>query len=199
MTAGRNPRLLGTACAGLVASAAALWGASEAVWFRVSSTVAGRAGQLVDFTGAQVRPSFGGVALLALAGIAGVVATAGPLRRAVGGLLALAGAAVAGAAVLSLLVSPFAADSGSLPAAPPGVAVDALRHAPTTTTPAPWLAVLGGVLLLAVGLLVLVRERRLPRLGARYAAPGARPAPTDPDRAAWQDLDAGRDPTDRPD
>jgi hypothetical protein len=70
---------------------------------------------------------------------------------------------------------------------------------PTATTPAPWLAVLGGAVLLAVGLVVLVRERRLPRLGARYAAPGARPAPTDPDRAAWQDLDAGRDPTNRAD
>ncbi|CAA9401469.1 MAG: hypothetical protein AVDCRST_MAG66-1483, partial [uncultured Pseudonocardia sp.] len=43
----------------------------------------------------------------------------------------------------------------------------------------------------------LLTERRLPRLGTRYAAPGARrPPPTDPDRAAWQDLDAGRDPTD---
>lgn len=194
-----SPRLLGLACLGLVASAAALWGASEAVWYRVSATVAGRPEQLVDFTGAQVRPSFGGVALLALAGVAGLVAAAGPLRRAVGALLALAGAVVAGAAVLSLLVSPFASDGGSLSPAPPGVTVDSLRLAPTETTPAPWLAVLGGVLLLAVGLVVLVRERRLPRLGARYAAPGARPAPTDPDRAAWQDLDAGRDPTNRAD
>jgi hypothetical protein len=58
---------------------------------------------------------------------------------------------------------------------------------------------MSAAVLLAVGLGVLVRERRLPRLGARYAAPGARPAPTDPDRAAWQDLDAGRDPTNRAD
>ena len=176
-----TPRLLGLACAGLVVSAGALWGASEAVWYQVGTTVAGRAGQLVDVTGAQVRPSLGGVALLALAGIAGLVATGGLLRRIVGGLLALTGAAVAGAAVLSLLASPTASDG------------------PTATTPAPWLAVLGGAVLLAVGLVVLVRERRLPRLGARYAAPGARPAPTDPDRAAWQDLDAGRDPTNRAD
>lgn len=193
-----SPRLLGLACLGLVASAAALWGASEATWYRVSATVAGRPEQLVDFTGGQVRPSFGGVALLALTGVAGVVATGGLLRRVVGALLALAGTAVAGAAVLSLLVSPFASD-GALPSAPPGVTVDALRYAPTATTPAPWLAVLGGVLLLVVGLVVLVRERRLPRLGARYAAPGARSVPADPDRAAWQDLDAGRDPTNRAD
>lgn len=184
-----SPRLLGLSCAGLVVSAAALWGASEAVWYRVGSTVAGRAVQLVDVTGAQVRPSFGGVALLALAGIAGVVATGGLLRRVVGALLALAGIAVAGAAVVSLL--PFASDVPT-------------ETGPTETTPAPWLAVLGGAVLLAVGIVVLVRERRLPRLSARYAAEGvgggaARPAPTDPDRAAWQDLDAGRDPTNRAD
>jgi len=57
--------------------------------------------------------------------------------------------------------------------------------------------VLAGALLAAAGAPALLAERRLPRLGARYAAPGTRrPPPSDPDRAAWQDLDAGRDPTD---
>jgi hypothetical protein len=73
--------------------------------------------------------------------------------------------------------------------------VDALRDQPTEVTAAPLLVVAGAVVLLAVGVLVLVRERRLPRLGARYAAPGERRAERDPDRAAWQDLDEGRDPT----
>jgi hypothetical protein len=55
-------------------------------------------------------------------------------------------------------------------------------------------AALGAILLLAAGVALVVADRRLPRLGARYAA---RPAhePTDPDRAAWDALDAGRDPT----
>ena len=163
-------RLLGPVCAGLVAAAAALWGGSQAVWYRVTEAVPGGGQQVVEVTGAQARPAFGGVALLALAGVAGVVATGGPLRRVVGGLLVLAGAAVAVSAVASLLTA-------------------------TGTTAAPLLAVVGGLLLVAAGLVVLMRERRLPRLGARYAAPGARPAPSDPDRAAWQDLDAGRDPT----
>lgn len=195
MTGGRatGGRLLGLVCSGLAAAAAALWGGSQAVWYRVTAAVAGGGQQVVEVTGAQARPALGGVALLALAAVAGVVATGGVLRRVVGGLLVLAGGAVAVTAVLSLLVTPFATD-GSVPAVA-GVDVEALRYAPTTTTPAPLLAVLGGVLLLAAGVVVLLRERRLPRLGARYAAPGARPAPTDPDRAAWQDLDAGRDPT----
>lgn len=174
-----RPRLLGPVCAGLVAAAAALWGGSQAVWYRVTEAVAGGGQQVLEVTGAQARPAFGGVALLALAGVAGVVATGGLLRRVVGGLLALAGAAVVVSAVVSLIDAPDAA----------GV------DAPATATSAPLLAVLGGVLLVAAGLVVLLRERRLPRLGARYAAPGARPAPSDPDRAAWQDLDAGRDPT----
>jgi hypothetical protein len=49
--------------------------------------------------------------------------------------------------------------------------------------------------LLAAGVFVLVRERRLARLGARYAAPGNRRVTADPDRAAWEALDEGRDPT----
>ncbi len=198
-----GPRTLGLVCAGLLVSAAALWGASEAVWYRVSVAVAGRAEQVVEFTGAQVRPSLGGVALVALAGVAGVVATGGAVRRIVGGLLAAAGLAVGGAGLLGLLTSPFASDgpAASLPTPPPGVTLDALRYQPTDTTPAPLLAVLGGLLLVAVGVLVLVREARLPRFGARYAtgrvgSGGARPPPTDPDRAAWEELDAGLDPTD---
>jgi hypothetical protein len=58
--------------------------------------------------------------------------------------------------------------------------------------------VAGAGVLLAVGVLVAVRERRLPRLGSRYAAPGQRVVEQDPDRAAWRELDAGRDPTSDP-
>jgi hypothetical protein len=154
----RSPRTLGLVCAGLVASAALLWGASAVVW----EPGAGR-------TGTQVAPSLTGVALLALAGVAGVLATGGLARRLVGGLLAAAGAAQTVAALAAL-----------------GAA----------GTPAPLLAVAGGLLLLAAGVLVALREPWLPRLGARYAAPGApKRRQADPDRAAWEALDAGEDPT----
>jgi uncharacterized membrane protein (TIGR02234 family) len=183
-------RQLSTAGAGLALSAVLLWAASATVWYRVlpdgavSSEV-----PPVELTGAQVAPWLGGTALLALAGVAGVVATGGVLRRLVGGLLGLAGVGVLLFGVRALLVYP------SLPEPPAGVSVDELRDQPTDGTGAPLLVIAGAVVLLAVGLLVLVRERRLPRLGARYAAPGERRAERDPDRAAWQDLDAGRDPT----
>lgn len=186
----RSPRALAGVCAGLLVASASLWGAGVAVWYRVSPSGRGP----VDLSGAQVSPALSGVALLALAGVAAVVATGGLLRRAVGLLLALAGAAVGVVAARGLLADPFATD-GALPALPPGMSAEALRYQLTETTPAPWLAVAGALVLVAAGLHVAVRERGLARLGARYAAPGRRPREVDPDRAAWQDLDAGRDPT----
>ncbi|MHA6621993.1 Trp biosynthesis-associated membrane protein [Pseudonocardia sp. DLS-67] len=150
-------------CAGLVLSAVLLWAGSATVWQRVHPA----GSPPVELTGAQVAPWLGGTALLALAGVAGVVATGGVLRRLVGGLLALVGIAVAVLGVRAL----------------------------AGATAAPLLVIAGAVVLLAVGTLVLVRERRLPRLGARYAAPGERRVERDPDRAAWEELDQGRDPS----
>jgi hypothetical protein len=164
-----SPRALGTACAGLALSAVLLWAGSATVWYRVLRPGAAP----VELTGASVAPWLGGTALLALAGVAGVVATGGVLRRLVGALLGLAGAGVLVLGMQALLTDPNATDA----------------------TGAPLLAVAGALVLLAVGITVLVRERRLPRLGARYAAPGERRAERDPDRAAWEELDEGRDPT----
>ncbi|HEY0814086.1 MAG TPA: Trp biosynthesis-associated membrane protein [Pseudonocardia sp.] len=178
----RRGRALGLACLGLAVAAGLLWGASAAVWYRAAPP--GRSPVATD--GAAALPALTGVALLALAGIAGVVATAGLFRRALACLLGLAGVAVAWFAAAGLF---------SPPAAPAG-ADDALRQ---SVTAAPLLAVAGGLALLVVGVFVLLREPRLARLGARYAAAGARPTITDPDRAAWVALDEGRDPTAEPD
>jgi hypothetical protein len=165
-------------CAGLALSAALLWAGSATVWQRVLPAGAAP----VELTGAQVAPWLTGTALLALAGVAGVVAAGGVLRRLVGALLALAGLGAVVFALRALL-------------APAAVTVDGVRHEPGEPTAAPLLAVAAAVVLLAVGITVLVRERGLPRLGPRYAAPGGRAVERDPDRAAWQELDEGRDPT----
>ncbi|MEJ3654277.1 Trp biosynthesis-associated membrane protein [Actinomycetes bacterium KLBMP 9759] len=142
-------RLLAAACAGLVVSAAVLWGASAAGWPEGSNG-----------TGLT------GPALLALAGVAGVVAASGVVRRALGVLLGLVGVLAAGVGV---------AGAGA--------------------APGPWIAVGGGALLLVTGSFVMLREGAMARFGARYSAAGTRAAQGDPDRVAWQDLDAGRDPT----
>ncbi|TQM14007.1 Trp biosynthesis-associated membrane protein [Pseudonocardia kunmingensis] len=196
MTARPRPRALVTACAGLALAAGLLWIGGTAVWYRVPSAT----GAPDSVTGAQVAPWLGGVALLALAGIAGLVASGGVLRRVVGVVLALAGAGVLAFALTALFADPGATDvpASALPQSPHGESVDDLRRQTAQGTPAPLLPAAGGLLLLGVGALVAVRERSLPRLGARYAAPGERRVVQDPDRAAWQALDAGQDPTTDP-
>ncbi len=198
---GSGSRALWLACAGLGAAAVLLWAGSATIWYVVAPP--GRSP--VELIGSRVSAAPGGTALLALAGVAALVAAGGLLRRAVGLLLALAGFLTATIAVQALLGNPFATDApdSALPQPPPGVSLAALRHQPTDTTWAPLLATAGAVLMVGVGVFVLLREARLPRLGARFGArPGGRPrrAELDPDRAAWQELDAGRDPTlDEPD
>ena len=178
----RTGRALGLACVGLGLAAALLWGASATVWFQ--ATPPGRASVVAD--GAAVLPSLTGVALVALAGVAAVVATAGIVRRVLACLLGLAGVAVAGFAVAAALAPVLPATA--LPAG----SADAARPA---VTAAPLLAVAGGLVLAGVGVFVLLREPRMARLGARYTAAGTRSTVTDPDRAAWVALDEGRDPT----
>jgi uncharacterized membrane protein (TIGR02234 family) len=184
----RSARLLALGCLGLAAAAGLLWGASAIVWLRV--TPPGRSTSA--FTGAQVAPSLTGFALVALAGVAALVATGGVVRRVLAGLLGVAGVAVAwtGVQVLTRTGSLLDGVAGTGAGPPPTVA-----PADLATTAAPLLAGAAGLVLLAVAVFVVLREPRLARLGARYAAPGKRPVEIDPDRAAWQALDAGRDPT----
>jgi hypothetical protein len=149
-----SPRALGTACAGLALSAVLLWAGSATVWYRVLRPGAAP----VELTGASVAPWLGGTALLALAGVAGVVATGGVLRRLVGALLGLAGAGVLVLGVQALLTDPNATDA----------------------TGAPLLAVAGALVLLAVGIAVLVRgaaaaPARRTVCGAGGATGGTRP------------------------
>lgn len=182
-------RLLGWVLVGLVAGAVLLWGGSVAVWFHVA--VPGRAA--VDLTGSQVSAVPSAVALLALAGVAAVVAAGGVARRAVGLLLALAGAGAAVVAARALWGSSYGTEAATsaLPAGlPAGAAPGSI-----VATAAPLVTLTGAVAVLAVGVFVLLREPRLRRLGARYGAVREQRADLDPDRAAWQDLDAGRDPT----
>jgi hypothetical protein len=185
----RSPRTLVGVCAALAAAAGALWGSSALTWVQVQPLVRAP----VELTGAAVAPALTGIALVALAGVAGLVATGGVVRRAVGVLLIGAAAWVVAVAVPVWTTDPAVLAAGAQPA---GAAAGTLAGQPATATAAPLLALLGALLLLGAGLVVLLREPVLPRLGSRYAAAGSRPRPAqDPDRAAWVDLDEGRDPT----
>ena len=121
--------------------------------------------------------------------MAALVATGGVARRVLACLLALAGAAVTVIGVVGWTRAEYAAESRAWCRR-----ARRCRRIPHRDASAAARAA-GGLLMLAVGVFVVLREPRLARLGARYAAPGARTVEIDPDRAAWQDLDAGRDPT----
>lgn len=190
-------RALVTICAALVLSALAVWVASASTWYRITAQVALRGPTPVSFEGAQVRPWLTAVALLALAGVAAVVATSGAARHLLGCLLVVAGGLLAVSALGDYLVSPFLTDSvdARFDNLQPGVPSDALRYQPSEVTPAPLLGMAGGLVLLVAGVLVVVLERRLPRFGSRFAAAGGRRPAPERERSWWEALDAGEDPT----
>jgi uncharacterized membrane protein (TIGR02234 family) len=196
-------RRLAVVCAALLGGAAALEGAARLAWFTAGVEAVGRGTVRVTAVGADVVPALTAVALLAVAAVAAAVALAGAARRVLGALVAVAATWV-GVAVGGLLLAPPAPDDlAALPGAPAGGTAVADSVA---LRPGPLPALLGALLLVVAGITLAVAERRLPRLGARYAAhpvsadPSAEAAApahgdADPDRVAWDALDAGRDPT----
>ncbi|GAA4618947.1 Trp biosynthesis-associated membrane protein [Saccharopolyspora hordei] len=174
-----------------LAAAGTLWGASALVW--AEQVFRGPFGNEVpvELRGADLRAELVPMALASLAAVAAVLATGSWLRRAVGALVVVAGAVLAWRSV-QLLTG--AAPVSSAPGAPPG---STPVGEVTAQLPGPLLVLLAALLLVVAGVLVLVRGGRMPAMGAKYSAPGtAKRASHDPDRQMWQDLDAGRDPTD---
>ena len=144
----------------------------------------------VSLSGSDINPAGTAVAVLALAGVAGL-------------LLVVAGVLSAvTAAQFGIGRSPTLAAGDSLTSAvTEHVGVDAVGGSVSVT--AWWLvAVLGGVLIGTAGLMAVVRSARWPQLGRRYEraaageqAPAAgRRADTRPE-SAWDQMDRGVDPT----
>lgn len=176
----------------LLLAAGALWLSSSLHWFPSG----GALGDGTGTTGGELEPALVPLALLALAAVAAVLATSGWLRRLLGVLVGLAGLWVCWLTASPVHVArpgaQFLADAQRQ---------DLLRHESTLTTQ---LAVgrglvgLGAVALLFVAVLLVSRGQRMPKLGARYQAPGAERPPGDPDRELWDLLDKGEDPTEGP-
>ncbi|WP_433787927.1 TIGR02234 family membrane protein [Actinomycetospora sp. CA-101289] len=192
-------RLFGGIVVLLLAAAIVLWGSSRATW--VSQVVEGLPGPRTNTAdGAAAEPVLVPWALLCLAAVGGLLATSGWGRRVVGTLVAVAGLwallrGVAGLADPASEALPIGVRPGDRPL--PAEAVLA----------GPSLGVLGGALMLVAGLLAARFAAVLPRLGARYDAPtrragdgatAVRTTPADPDRALWEALDEGYDPTGEP-
>ena len=163
----------------------------------------------LQLSGRELEPLVPALGVLGLAGVLGLLATRRSGRVAVGAVLGVAGIVVVARALTHLgtpsvgEVRELLADSGRAGGVQPDAAVSA--------DPRPWwplVAALGGVLLAAGGLGVVLRSRRWPTMSARYERRGPRRA--DPARAAatprpasdaalWDALDRGQDPTAAPD
>ncbi|GAB2986505.1 Trp biosynthesis-associated membrane protein [Saccharothrix stipae] len=152
---GRRPLWIVVAL--LLLGAVALWGAAGLTW-----------DPSADRSGADVVPALTPLALLCLAAIAAAVALSGWVRRVLGGVVLLAGAAVA------------------------FQGVDA--EGPTTGR---GLVLVAAALVVCAGLLLVVRGSAMPRLGGGYQTPGAAKRTADPERELWNALERGDDPTRR--
>lgn len=136
----------------------------------------------LDLSGARLAP---GARVLGLVGLAGIAAL--PASRRVGRILVGLVLALAGIGLLLDLVRVLRDPAG------------AVRRTDVTSLPGssdlggwPYVAMLGGLLILAAGALVVVRGRRWEELSARYDAP-AEPPPGE--ASLWDALDRGEDPT----
>ena len=155
----------------LLGAAAALWGAGSLDWFPGPPVPAPEdpGSPYLLAPGKQEAPSFTAVAWLALASLAGVFAVGGWMRRLLGGIVVVAGGWVCWRAIDT--PGPFELLSGR------GVAV------------------LGGVLFLAAGVLIVVHAAALPTMGTRYERANAERRSGDPDKDMWDGLSEGEDPT----
>jgi hypothetical protein len=165
--------------AALLLGAQALWGASRLTWFAEFRDGGVRGTVLYRETGEQRATALVPLALLALAGVAGVIATGGWARRVLGVVLALAGVAAVWSGVNGVRFGGYAA----------GLPVPEMLLGRG-------LAVLGGILAAAGGLAAVKGAGKAARLGAKYAAPATRKKAPDPDTELWDALSEGEDPTD---
>ncbi|MFI6319130.1 Trp biosynthesis-associated membrane protein [Nonomuraea sp. NPDC050556] len=160
----------------VLGSVLVLW-ASGRAW--VESSTAGPG--VITASGSELSPVLTPLALAVLAGVVAVLATKGLARRLVGALVALCGAGAAVAAWRATdTVTVLDAVGGKITA--------------WDTTVWQWVAVLGGVLMAAAGVLAVLRGSRWTGMSGRYDRPGPREARQD-DRSLWDALDRGDDPT----
>ena len=189
-------RLVHAVVACLAGAGLALYAATR-VWSVAVTTRPGLPDLRSSTTGAAAQPWLLALAVVALAGTGALLATRGVLRRGLGGLLIAVGAGVAVAAITARA----------------GLTGGASIAGPIA-------CVLGGALIVAGGLGAARRGHEWPAMGARYerravpssgAGPAARsepsaaaglPASAGPssadNRAVWDALDRGDDPTDAP-
>jgi hypothetical protein len=192
-------------------------------WARVvTAAPAPIPGSTVTVSGQAIVPLAGALAVASLAGLAAVIATRGLARRLVGVFLAASGALtvllvsarVSAAAVLAAAHGVTVSQAGSAtagggtagPAAQPGVfpggsspGVSAAAHVAMVSFPWRPLAAVGGLAVLAAGIMVAWRGPRWPAMSSRYGNTGrAERQPVADSASLWESLSKGVDPTEQP-
>lgn len=142
-----------------------------------------------DFSGRDLMPAAAMAGWIALAAVAGIVATRSWGRSVVAAIALVAGL-VGTVGAIAFAAGPSSAVDGSVTRAL-GVATEVT----STVRPAWIVAVLAGVVVAVAAVWTLARGRGWPALGSRYER---RPA-TAPAVNAWDAQDRGQDPTDVPD
>ena len=187
-------------------------------WAQVTSAApAPLPGSTVPVRGQDLVPAAGALAVASLAGLAAVIATRGLARRLVGVFLAVSGALTA--LLVSVRVGPAdvlaaahglaassagsatAGDGQAGPGAVPGGIPGISAAAHVVMAGFPWrpLAAVGGLAVLAAGILVAWRGPRWPAMSGRYGrAGGGKPQPVADTATLWESLSRGVDPTEQP-
>ncbi|MFD5745089.1 TIGR02234 family membrane protein [Streptomyces massasporeus] len=170
--------------------------ATRQQWSQGTATVAGGAFPLTA-KGSDVTGVPAALAIVGLAALVAVFAVRRAGRLVVAALLALSGVGIVTAALLGASDSSALDEQAAQASGNTSASVDALSH-----TAWPYVAVVGGVLILVAGLLALRYGRLWPAMSGRYER-GTTPQPrrkapaVDPDRPEdlWKALDRGEDPT----
>ncbi|MDQ0403240.1 putative membrane protein (TIGR02234 family) [Streptomyces sp. DSM 40167] len=192
--AGRRSLAVALLCGALGAAVALL--ATRQEWAEGTATVAGGAFPLTA-KGSDVTGVPAALAIVGLAALVAVFAVRRAGRFAVAGLLALSGAGTVAAALAGASDSSALDDQAAKAAGDTSATVDVLSH-----TAWPYVAAVGGALLLLAGLLALRYGRQWPAMSGRYERDGTprprrKPQTVDPDRPEdlWKAIDRGEDPT----
>ena len=192
--AGARRELTGAVVGAVVAGALALFAGGQP-WADLTTERRAPLPPVAEtLSGADAAPLVPAAGLVLLAAAVAVLAVRGAGRQVVGLLVAVAGGVLAWSGLGGL--------TGDAAAEPQ------FRGTTTAEVLAAWpaVALVGGLLAAAVGILVVLRGRSWPAMGRRYERPAGSaeaaartvPAGTDEDRAqdAWKAMDRGEDPTD---
>jgi uncharacterized membrane protein (TIGR02234 family) len=187
--------LLGLALSGLVLLA------YTQTWIHVTANSPSGGIVEVTATGSAAAPALSALALAGLA-LFGAITIAGPLFRVIlGALEILLGASVILSAILAT-TDPVAAAAGAVTKSTGVDGTESVRGIVegSSMTAWPWVALVGGVAMVALGLAVVVTSRTWPGPTRRYQTVRlvAEDGTTDP-VVAWDTLTTGSDPTERGD